>query len=160
MAYRGWVKKLPSSLTAPHSALFSHHQTNNKNNEYSITSLQWQHLSCHQKPTSYTVATASFPILALLYKTGRCKKLWELVVIWLFYCDLTLTIFMNSMLSSTQNLLLDIIAQIDFWPATYTTPSDCSFQQGTSKNSDNWFGFAFFSGITLSSSQSTIKNGE
>ena len=108
MAYRGWVKKLPSSLTAGHSALFSHLKTNNKNDGCCITPLQWHHSSCHQKPTSHTVATVSWPILVLLYKTGRCKKLRELIVIWCFYCDLPLTIFINSMLSSNLNFFWHI----------------------------------------------------
>ena len=85
MLHRGWVKKLPSSLTAAHSALFSHHQTNHKNHGCSVTSLQWHHLSCHQKSTSNTVATASpSPFLHCSIKQGTAKKLWELVVIWLF----------------------------------------------------------------------------
>ena len=36
------------------------------------------------------------------------KKLRELIVIWCFYCDLPLTIFMNSMLSSNFNLFWHI----------------------------------------------------
>ena len=77
MAYKGWVKKLPSSRTAAHSALFSHPKTNNQNDGCFITSLQRHHSSCHQKPTSHTVATVSLPILVLLYKTGHCQKNWE-----------------------------------------------------------------------------------
>ena len=109
MAYRGWVEKLPSSLTAAHRALFSHHQTNNKNNACSVTSLQWHHLSCHQKPTSHTVVTVSWPILVLLYKTGRCQKNWEnwlwsdvFTVIyhspslWIPCCHLTFNLFWHS----------------------------------------------------------------
>ena len=108
MAYRGWVKKLPSSLTAAHSALFSHPKTNNKNDGYFVTSLQWYHLSCHQKTTSHTVATVSWPILVLLYKTGRCKNTERFGCDLMFYCDLPLTIFMNSMLSSNLNLFWHI----------------------------------------------------
>ncbi len=128
MVYRGWVKKLPSSLTAAHSALFCHHQTNNKNNGCSGTT---HHVI--KSPLPIGLPLPPSPFLYCSIKQGAAKKLWELVVIWLFHCDLPLTIFMNSMLSSTQNLLRDIIAQIDFWPATYTTPLGCSFQQGTSK---------------------------
>ena len=49
-----------------------------------------------------------------IIKQGAAKKAERIDCDLMFYCDLPLTIFMNSMLSSTQNLLQDIIAQIDF----------------------------------------------
>ena len=151
MAYRGWVKNcLPPSqqLTVLSSPIT---KPTTKTMDALSPLIMWSQARLPLPPSSY---------LHCYIKQGAAKRLWELVVIWLFYCDLPLTIFMNSMLSSTQNLLWDIIAQIEIWPTTYTTPLGCSFQQGTSKNSDNWFGFAFFPGIMLSSSQLIGKNGE
>ena len=151
MAYRGWVKNsLPPSqqLTVLSSPIT---KTTIKTMD-ALAPLIMSSKARLPLPLS--------PFLRCSIKQGAAKRLWELVVIWLFYCDLPLTIFMNSMLSSTQNLLWDIIAQIEFWPATYTTPSGCSFQHGTTKKGDNWFDFGFSPGITLLSSQLIETNGE
>ncbi len=37
-----------------------------------------------------------------------------------------------------------LITQTDFWPTAYTIPLCCSIQQSTTKNSENWLCFDFF----------------
>ena len=73
-------------------------------------SLHCSGTTCHviKSPLPILLPLSPDPFLCCSIKQGAAKKLRELIVIWCFYCDLPLTIFINSMLSSNFNLFWHI----------------------------------------------------
>ncbi len=102
------MKKLPSSLTAGHSALFSHLKTTTRMMD--AASLHCSGTTCHaiKSPLPIPLPLSPDPFLCCSIKQCAAKKTERIGCDLMFHCDLPLTIFMNSMLSSNFNLFWHI----------------------------------------------------
>ena len=108
MAYRGWVKNSfpPSQQVTVLTSPISKPTTRMMD----AASLHCSGTTCHaiKRPLPIPLPLSPDPFLCWSMKQGAAKKMRELVVIWCFYCDLPLTIFINSMLSFKFNLFWHI----------------------------------------------------